>query len=116
MNINPNPYYDCGLGTQTSVWASGYFNQGFISNSIELNNSFIKSPSSTNLTFEHPSINLNNPYSIGLVSDLPSQLSNLNNDASFVGSDNITGILKLTQSDYDSLSSVDDQTLYLIID
>lgn len=121
-NITPNNS-NSSLGLPDRAWASGMFNHGDFENSLRIMDPskinygkfYSTSPSTLSYSLESDPSNPITQGDIALESSIPTDLGQLQNGAEYVGSDNITQILKITQADYDLLSTKDPNTLYIVV-
>jgi hypothetical protein len=112
-NINPNPSHNSNLGSSSASWGTGVFYDGIFANLVGIGSSDLSSPVVGEL---HYSKNGLPSEKIAFPADMPTNTSDVNNDSAYVGSDNVTGIIRMTQASYDALPTKDDLTLYLIVD
>ena len=96
------------LGTASDAWNAGYFYNGLFKDKLEINSTEITLSSNNSLSI--------NGQDLALLSDVPTKTSDLTNDSAFVGSinDQVTGLYKISQIEYDNLSIKDPLTLYII--
>ena len=122
QNITPNGG-DSSLGLPDRAWASGMFNHGDFENSFRIidpsnvNYGQFSSASSSSLSYSlqaDPIVAIIQD-SIALASSIPTDISQLQNTAEYVASDNITQVLRITQLDYDALPVKDSNTLYIVV-
>lgn len=122
QNITPNGS-DSSLGLPDRVWASGMFNYGDFENSFRIMDSFnvnygkfySASPSTLSYSLEADPLTPIIQDDIALASSIPTDISQLQNTAEYVASDNITQVLRVTQLDYDALPVKDPNTLYIVV-
>jgi hypothetical protein len=122
QNITPNGS-NSSLGLPDRAWASGMFNHGDFENSFRIMDSFdtnygkFYSTSSSTLSYSLEA----DPATpiiqgdLAFASNIPTDISQLQNTAEYVASDNITNVLRITQTDYDALPTKDSNTLYIVV-
>jgi hypothetical protein len=122
QNITPNGS-DSSLGLPDRAWASGMFNHGDFENSFRIMDSFdtnygkfySTSASTLSYSLEADPVTPIIQDDIAFASIIPTDISQLQNHAEYVASDNITNVLKITQTDYDALPTKDSNTLYIVV-
>jgi hypothetical protein len=122
QNITPNSA-NSSLGLPDRVWASGMFNYGDFENSLRItdanNVDYAKFSSEIasrlSYRFESDPIAPIIEATIATTSSIPTDISQLQNGAEYVGSDNITQVLRISQVDYDALPTKDINTLYIVV-
>ena len=117
-NILP-PSDKGGLGLESQQWSSGIFNKGSFDGSLSVYSSnnanhSIFSESSSVLNYSNSTDGTLN--AVAIKSDLPADINQISNGSNYVGSDNLTKIVRISQVDYDNLGlQLDESTLYIII-
>lgn len=122
QNITPNGS-NSSLGLPDRAWASGMFNHGDFENSFRIMDSFdtnygkFYSTSSSTLSYslEADPVTPIIQGDIAFASSIPTDISQLQNTAEYVASDNITNVSRITQTDYDALPTKDPNTLYIVV-
>ena len=112
-NIKPNPLVSSSLGSATSSWATGVFHEGHFGGSVTLQSMELTCPVAGEL---HISADGSPAERFAFPADLPTNTSEISNDERYIGADNITGVVQMSQAAYDSLTTKDALTLYLITD
>lgn len=120
-NITP-PSDRSSIGKPDRVWASGIFNDGDFSDSLSILSSNnidygkILSSTPSNLSYSiNPANTGPSIRDFAIETEIPRDISQLQNGSEYVGSDNITEVLRMTQTDYDNLNPKNPNTLYIVI-
>lgn len=108
-NIIPVANGEGSLGLPGHTWGSGFFQDAVFNNKITISNQDVTINGNLEPEFAGQQL----AFKVDLPTD-NNQLSNSSNYVSSVGGQ-VTGIYRISQTDYDNLSSKDPLTLYIIL-
>jgi len=108
-NIIPIADGDGSLGSSTHSWGSGFFHDGVFNNKVTIGQQDLTVGVSNQPQF--------GGQDLALKSSVPTDNSQLVNGSNYVSSvgGQVTGIYRISQTDYDNLANKDPLTLYIIL-
>lgn len=108
-NIIPVADGEGSLGLPGNNWGSGFFKDAVFNNKITISNQDVTIGGNSQPQFAG--------QDLALVSQVPTDNNQLLNSSNYVASagGQVTGIYRISQTDYDNLTPKDPLTLYIII-